>query len=251
MTNQINDNGKEIALVTGGNRSIGREVVRKLAVLGFIVYLGSRSVEKGNKTRDEILAAHPGVEIRVVQLDIADKTSIINAAETISKETSGKLDILVNNAGIAVEFTKASKTDLNKIKETFDVNFYGVILTTQAFLPLLRNGTRKNIVNVSSSLGSLTETLNPKFPFYNSEVFAYSVSKTALNGFTAHLAVELKDEGFKINSINPGFVDTDMNGHKGNLTVDEGTRIIIKLATLGVDDKTNGAFLEDGGEIQW
>eukprot|EP01132_Coremiostelium_polycephalum_P001968 gene1968-2419_t len=242
---------KLTALVTGGNRSIGKEVVRKLGVLGYTVFMGSRDVVKGNQARDELLKLHPEIDIRVLELDTSNRKSIESAVQVVSSQTDGKLDVLINNAGILADFTPASSVDIDKIKEHFDVNFYGVILTTQGFLPLLRQGYAKSIVNVSTILASLSETLNKDFEFYKIQCFAYNASKTALNAYSAHLGVELEQDGFRVNSVHPGHVGTDINAFSGPLTVDEGTKAIIHYATLDSTIKITGQFFDDKGPIQW
>eukprot|EP01132_Coremiostelium_polycephalum_P002378 gene2378-2940_t len=239
---------KLTALVTGGNRGIGKEVVRKLSVLGYIVYLGSRDVVAGNNARNEIVSKHPDSDIRVIQLTTNDPTSLLNAVDFISKDNDGKLDVLVNNAAILMERDYASLTNFSVLKETMDVNFYGTFLTTQSFLPLLRNGTKKTIVNVSSVLGSLTAAVDKSHYNYGIPTFSYSASKSAINTFTAHLSVELEKEGFKINSVHPGYVATDMNNHKGSLTVDEGTKGILRMIQ---DPPGTGGFYQESGPLPW
>eukprot|EP01132_Coremiostelium_polycephalum_P002379 gene2379-2941_t len=238
---------KLTALVTGGNKGIGKEVVRKLSVLGYIVYLGSRDVVAGKNARTEILSKHPESDIRVIQLTTNDPTSLLNAVDFISKDNDGKLDVLVNNAGVFIERDIASTAKLAVVRETMDVNFIGPFLTTKSFIPLLRNGTSKIIVNVSSGYASIENSLDKSQPRYGFPSFSYAVSKTALNALTSQFSVELEKEGFRINSIYPGPVATDLN-KIGILTVDEGTRVIVKCIQ---DPQCTGSFFGESGKIPW
>ncbi|NWE37693.1 SDR family NAD(P)-dependent oxidoreductase, partial [Pseudomonas gingeri] len=109
---------------------------------------------------------------------------------------------------------------------------FGVIATTQVFMPLLRQSALPVIVNVSSDMGSLGLHSNPAFEFFKFNSLAYNASKTALNAFTVMLAKELKEQGFKVNSVNPGFTATDLNGYRGYGTVDEAASTLFKYAML-------------------
>jgi NAD(P)-dependent dehydrogenase (short-subunit alcohol dehydrogenase family) len=140
--------------------------------------------------------------------------------------------------------------DTQTLRKTFDVNFFGTIEITQALLPLLRKSDAGRIVNVSSGLGSLTQHSDPGWEFYPVKLLAYNASKTALNAFTVMLAAELRDTPIKVNSADPGFTATDLNGHRGYKTVEQGASVIIRLATLPADGATGGYF-DDKGVLPW
>ena len=168
-------------------------------------------------------------------------------------EKFGKLDILINNAGINLEIgekaVQASETSAEIFRETFDTNFFNTIAVTQTFLPLIKKSDAGRIVFVSSGLGSLTLHSDPNSPIYNYKLPAYDISKTALNGYAVHLAHELKDTPIKVNTLHPGSVVTDMNP-QGDLTVEEGAKTSVDLATLGADGYT-GKFIHLGNELPW
>lgn len=239
---------KKVAFVTGANKGIGFEVARQLAEKGTTVLLGARDAERGEtaaaKLRDE------NFDVQFVHLDIQDAATHQAAAQLI-EERFGKLDILVNNAGIVLETTeKSSEVSQEVLRQTFDTNFFGTIAVTQALLPLVKKSNAGRIVNVSSGLGSLTQHGDPNWEFYEVKPLAYNASKTALNAFTVMLAHELKDTDIKVNSADPGFTATDLNGHQGYKTVEQGAAIITDLAVLPADGAT-GSYYDDQGVLPW
>jgi NAD(P)-dependent dehydrogenase (short-subunit alcohol dehydrogenase family) len=143
-----------------------------------------------------------------------------------------------------------SKTDPQVWRDTYEVNVLGPILVTQAMLPLLRAGKGRVIVNVTSELGSLALNGYPGFPFAAANAFAYSSSKTALNMFTVMLAKELSVEGFRVNAVNPGFTDTDLNRHTGPQPASEAAALILRYAMLSPDGP-NGGFFTKSGTVPW
>ena len=130
------------------------------------------------------------------------------------------------------------------------VNFLGAIAVTQAMLPNLREAASARIVNVSSGLGSLTMHGDPNWRFASAKPIGYCASKAALNMFTVQLAYELRETAIKVNSANPGFTATDLNGHSGTQTVAEGAAEIIWLALLLADGPTGG-FFDSSGPNPW
>ena len=238
----------KIALVTGATRGIGRETVRQLAASGIHTLLAGRDKDKAVEAALSLQAE--GLPVEAIALDVTDDASIRAAAEQIAQR-HGRLDILVNNAGILIDDfdRKPSEQSLDAWRTTFDTNLFGVISTTQAFLPLLRKSDAARIVNVSSLLGSLAEHTDPQSPIFEFKVPAYNVSKSAVNAWTIHLAHELKDTGIKVNTIHPGYVQTDMNKsgdqQNGELSVPEGARTSVRLALIGNDGPTGGYYYFD------
>jgi len=139
---------------------------------------------------------------------------------------------------------------MRTLRQTFDTNFFGVVSVTQTLLPLIRQSDAGRVVNVSSGLASLTLHNDPGWDFYQVKPLAYNASKTALNAFTVMLAHELKDTPVKVNAADPGFTATDMNGHGGHQTVEQGASIIVRLATLPADG-ANGGYFNDEGVVPW
>jgi NAD(P)-dependent dehydrogenase (short-subunit alcohol dehydrogenase family) len=229
-----------VALVTGANRGIGREVARQLADRGYEVLLSARDREKAAAAAAEIERDTRGV-VRALELDVADENSIRAAAEQIAREP-GRLDVLVNNAGIGTDWgVSGTAPDFDAIARALQTNFYGAYRLTVTMLDLLRQSPHPRIVNVSSGMGGVSE-MGGWSP-------GYRVSKAALNATTRMLATELKDEGFLVNSACPGFVNTDMGGQFGaKKPVQDGAAGIVWLATLP-DDGPSGGFFRDGQPV--
>ncbi|MBU2549092.1 MAG: SDR family oxidoreductase [Proteobacteria bacterium] len=235
------ENATATVLVTGANKGIGHEVARRLVEAGHSVWVGARDAERGREA-----AAKLGQNARFVQLDVTDDASIREAAQTVGK--AGGLDVLVNNAGIVQP--DAPNDPRGPLRAVFDVNVFGAIAVTYAFLPLLRKSGAPRIVNVSSDLGSLTRATDPDYEFYNLELVAYPASKAALNMATVQLAKHLAGTPFKVNAANPGYTATDLNSHRGYQTVEQAAEVIVRLATLGPDGPTGGFFFNEG-EVPW
>jgi len=231
-------------LITGANKSIGFETARQLAQKGYFIYLGSRDIEKGAKAADELKAE--GLQnVEAIVIDVNDKNSIEAAKEAISAK-SGSLDVLINNAGIlGAQVQNASDLSTDEIRKVFDTNFFGTIDVTQAFISLLAKAEVPVIVNVTSGLGSLTLHSDPGWKYYAYKTAAYGVSKAAQNAYTINLAYELKDKGFKINAIDPGYTATDFNHHSGPNTVQYAAAFVAKYATIGADGPTGKYFSPD------
>ena len=234
------ENEAGVALVTGANRGIGKEVARQLAARGYRVLLGARDSAQASAVAEE-LAASTGQPVRGLTLDISDPAGIAAAAEQIGRDP-GRLDVLVNNAGIGSDFGVAGVApDFDAIQRALDTNFYGSYRLTIALLGLLRRSVHPRIVNVSSGMGGVNEMggFSP----------GYRVSKAALNAVTRILSTELKEERFLVNSACPGFVNTDMGGPMGaTKPVEDGAAGIVWLATLP-DDGPTGGFFRDGAPI--
>jgi NAD(P)-dependent dehydrogenase (short-subunit alcohol dehydrogenase family) len=241
------DQTGRIALVTGANRGIGREIARVLATRGMRVYLGARDAGRGAQAAEELADAG---DVRALALDVADDASVAAAAERIEAD-AGRLDVLVNNAAINLELPSdgpVPPADMTgaAVRETYAVNVAGVVAVTNAMLPLLRRSDAARIVNLSTEIASLTHMTDPEHRAAKRLLLAYNSSKAAVNALTLIYANALRDDGILINSAGPGFVDTDMNNHQGVLTVQEGARVPVALATLGPEGPT-GTFVCDDG----
>jgi len=241
-------NLSKIALVTGGTRGIGFETARQLASNGVHVLLAGRdrnkAVEASLKLQSE------GLPVEAIALDVTQADSIAAAATEVARK-HGRLDILVNNAGVFRDDMqrKPSEQHLDVWRETFDTNVFGVVATTQAFLPLLKVAPAARIVNVSSLLGSIAANADPASPIYDFKVPAYNVSKSAVNAWTVQLAHELRDTRIKVNAVHPGSVKTDMNAG-GEIEVTEGAKTSVRMALL---DETgpNGGFVYFEENLPW
>ena len=237
-------------LITGANKGIGFETAKQMAQSGYFVYLGSRDKIKG---ADAIKKLHElGISnVESIEIDVTDIDSIKQAKQELETKIDA-LYILINNAAIAGEQPQTpSIIEIENLREVFESNFFGVVQTTQQFIPLLKKSKEPQIINVSSSLGS--STLHSNAPD-NSATYgnydAYGCSKTALNAFTVMLAYEFRGTNFRINSVTPGYTATDLNQNRGTQTVEQAGRIIVKYATL-TDNAVTGKFFNEAGELPW
>lgn len=240
---------KKIAFISGATKGIGNEVARQLALHDFTVLISARNTQHGEAAVEKLQL--DGADAHFIQIDVNDESSIKSAAETISKQF-GKVDVLINNAGVNYEFssgTRPSMLSVDTLKDTFITNFFGVFAIIHHFLPPLKQAGAARIINVSSTLGSLTCLSNPENFFYGVNSLAYNSSKTALNALTVSLAKDLADDKISVNSICPGWVKTDMGTEMAPRTVEQGAAIIVKMATI--DNSPTGKFFDDNGEIPW
>jgi NAD(P)-dependent dehydrogenase (short-subunit alcohol dehydrogenase family) len=238
---------KTIALVTGANKGIGYEIAAGLGALGWSVGIGARDEQRREAAVEKLRAA--GADAFGVPLDVTDDASVAAAAELI-EDRIGRLDVLVNNAAITGGMPQTPSTvDPATVRATVETNVIGVIRVTNAVLPLLRRSASPRIVNMSSSVGSLTLQTTPGTETGPISA-AYTVSKTFLNAVTVQYVKELRDTNILINAACPGFTATDLNGFRGVRTPEQGAAIAIRLATLP-DDGPNGGFFDDAGVVPW
>ena len=236
-----------IALVTGANKGIGYEIAAGLGALGWSVGVGARDEQRREAAVAKLRAA--GADAFGGPLDVTDDASVTAAARLV-EERAGRLDVLVNNAGVTGGTPQMPTTvDPATVRTAVETNVIGVIRVTNAMLPLLRRSASPRIVNMSSTVGSLTLQTTPTAetgPISG----AYAPSKTFLNAVTIQYAKELRDTSILINAASPGFTATDLNGFRGVRTPEQGTAIAIRLATLP-DDGPTGGFFEDTGAVPW
>ena len=238
-----------VALVTGANKGIGFETARRLAGEGFTVLLGARDAERGQAAAERLRGE--ALDVRLLLIDVADARSIAAAAETVERE-HGRLDVLVNNAGANFEFGAAlrpSELPLDLLRATYEANGFGPVAVVQAFRPLLRRGEGARVVNLSSTLGSLTALSDPAHPLFGLNLLAYNSSKTALNAVTVSLAKDLADDGVSVIAVCPGWVRTDMGGEGAPRSVEEGARIVVRVATE--PEPATRALVDESGAVAW
>jgi NAD(P)-dependent dehydrogenase (short-subunit alcohol dehydrogenase family) len=220
---------QRVALVSGANRGIGKEIARQLAEdRGFLVFAGSRvpgRIEETERTRE-------------IQLDVTDQASVDAAREAIESDP-GRLDVLVNNAGVYGDPVGVVGYDLGDAHEVLEVNTFGPWRLIQAFIALLRGSNDPRVVNLSSGAGQLSDM--------NGNRAAYRLSKAALNALTRTLASE--ERWIKVNTMCPGWVRTDMGGPSATRSVEEGADTAVWLATA--PEVRSGGFFRDRRPIPW
>lgn len=226
-----------VTLITGANKGLGFETARQLIEQGHAVYIGARSVERG-----EAAASKLGGQF--VQLDVTDDASVETALGVIA-EREGHLDVLINNAGISTTAEVNGPVALR----VFDTNAIGIVRVTQAALPLLEKSENPVVVNVSSALGSFWAVTNPERRQFHYPAIVYGASKAAVSMLTVQYAKALPE--IKFNAVEPGFTATDLTPFSGaGQPVEKGAEVIVRMATIGEDGPT-GTFQENEGELAW
>ncbi|MEM1031407.1 MAG: SDR family oxidoreductase [Myxococcota bacterium] len=230
-----------VALVTGANRGLGRETVRRLARDGYRVLLGARDPARG---RDAHASFDDDVRgrVEVVELDVTDRRAVADLGRWV-RDRFGRLDVLVNNAGVmpdaGISFFDA---DPDVIRSCFETNTLSAVHTCQVFVPLMRERDAGRVVNVSSGMGQLHDM--------GGATTAYRVSKAALHAVTRIVHEETRGTYIKVNAVCPGWVNTDLGGPDAPRTVEEGADCIVWLATLR-DDGPSGGLFRDCKQMAW
>ena len=230
----------KVALVTGGNRGIGYELVKQLALKGFKVILSSRNPEMGHEASQKLKELD--LDVSCIEMDVTNQESIHLAVVAIN-EKYGRLDVLINNAGVYLDKNEKLLTmDPCILEKTMATNFFGVYHVVRSFIPLMEKQGYGRIINVSSEYGAISEMSYPG-------VGAYKLSKFALNGLTRLVAAEINGD-IKINAVDPGWVSSDMGGPSAPRTPKKAAESILWLATIGPEGP-NGGFFRDGIRIDW
>ncbi len=225
---------KRTALVTGGNRGIGKAVVAGLAEKDYTVLLGSRNLAAGIEAASDIEG-----DVHAVALNVADRLNLKREVKSILQQHP-QIDVLVNNAAILQEGSVLEVPE-NEFDASMRVNVAGPFDLIRLLVPGMISRGYGRIVNVSSQWGSFADGLTGPA--------AYSISKAAINALTVTLARSLP-ANVKVNSAGPGWVKTRMGGSSAPRTVEQGASGIIWLATLP-DDGPNGGFFQDGKPVDW
>jgi NAD(P)-dependent dehydrogenase (short-subunit alcohol dehydrogenase family) len=238
-----------IALVTGGNKGIGHETVAQLAATGATVLLGARDRGRREDAVERLRAT--GGDVHPLAIDVTDPDGVAAAAQRVD-ETYGRLDVLVNNAAITGGWMPLTASDPAVVRAVLDTNVVGVMIVTNAFLPLLRRSAAPRIVNVSSGVGSLHVQRDFDGPLGRLPgSAAYVPSKSALNALTVQYAKELRGTGILVNAVDPGWCATDLNDHTGTRPAALGAANVVRLATIGDDGPTGGFYTDDGAVVPW
>jgi NAD(P)-dependent dehydrogenase (short-subunit alcohol dehydrogenase family) len=230
---------KKIAVITGANRGMGLATSEKLASLNYhVIMVGRNKIDLEKKGAD---LKEKGFSVETFEADVSKKTDTDQLVEFM-KKTHGKLDVLVNNAGIFLHESDLFNSDEATFHKTFDINTLGPMRLMKGLVPLMIRNNYGRVVNVSSGLGS--------FEGAATYCFSYSLSKGALNMLTNLFSQEVKGTNVKINSICPGWVQTEMGGKEAPRTIEQGIFGILWAATLE-DDGPSGGFFRDGKKIDW
>lgn len=237
---------RRVAVVTGGNRGIGKEIARQLAAQGLQVIITSRDEGKGRLAVQELLA--DGLHVKLQVADVHEINDVARMMERIQSDY-GRLDVLVNNAGVILD-RGVSVLDVEEsvVRATLETNFFGALRMTQAAIPLMKKHHYGRIVNISSGLGAF-EIMQGVYGLKGSSS-AYRISKTMLNALTCLVSQDAAGTGIKVNAVCPGRVQTDMGGTDAPLTVVEGADTAVWLATME-DDGPSGEYFRERQRIAW
>ena len=239
-------NGK-VALITGANKGIGKEIARQLGLLGYTVVLTARDQKAGKKAVEELIAA--GCDAHTVPLEVTNADDIANLATYLEKNYA-KLDVLVNNAGIALEWDgKPSNSD--KIRRTLEVNLIAPYAITEALVPLLSVSDDARVINLSSQLGSIDAAENMWQYISSFMTVGYATSKAGLNMLTQIQSKTLADKGIAVAAAHPGWVKTDLGSDAAPMEVEEGASTVVSLVTIARNQFPNGQLVHKGVRIAW
>ena len=227
-------------LITGGNKGLGHETARRLVELGHTVYIGARDAARGRDAADRI-GAH------LLIMDVTDDSSVAAAAAVLADHET-RLDLLINNAGVFDAMVKAEDATAADMLSVYDVNVFGIVRVTHAFLPLLQAAEDPAIINVGSGLGSFGIVTDPNRFEAQWALPVYASSKAAVGMLTVQYANALP--GIRINAADPGPTATDFTNNQAAQTVQEGTEAILRLATYGPGSPT-GTYLDRFGVVPW
>jgi NAD(P)-dependent dehydrogenase (short-subunit alcohol dehydrogenase family) len=231
------------ALITGANKGLGRETTRRLATLGWRVWLSARDEVSGTTAAEEIRHDVPGADIRFVRLDVTDDASVGAAYDVVEQAGTG-LDALVNNAGVIGTGAAVLDTAPADFLPAYGVNVLGPVRVTRAFLPLLRRSAQPRLVMVSSGMGSVARTTDPDRPESTIASLVYPSSKAAVTMLAVQYAKALPD--VRVSAVDPGYTATDLNAHRGPQTVSEGTDAIVAAVTA---DDVPAPFFDRFGPV--
>ncbi|HZD09921.1 MAG TPA: SDR family oxidoreductase [Candidatus Binatia bacterium] len=232
---------KRIAIVTGANRGIGLEICRQLAARDDVqVLLTARNVGAGEQAAAALQQA--GGEVTFHPLEVTDQNSMRRLVKYVA-DHFGRADILVNNAGIYPDSgLRVTEMDLGLVRQVMETNFFGPLRLSQLLVPLMQRHSYGRIVNLSSRMGSLNRMRGTSL--------GYRASKAALNALTRVLAAELEGDNILVNSVDPGWVRSEMGGPQAARSLAQGADTAVWLATLP-DDGPSGGFFRDLEPIPW
>lgn len=239
-------NGK-VALITGANKGLGKEIARQLGSLGYTVVVASRDEKAGRAVSDELVAK--GCDAHAVRLDVTNPDHIAAVATYLDK-AFGKLDVLVNNAGISLEWD-GKPTNADKVRKTLEVNVVAPYAITEALVPLLAKSSDARVINHTSMLGSMGMAETAWDQVKGFMTVGYSASKAALNMLSLIQSKTLAAQGIAVAAAHPGWVKTDLGSQAAPMEVAEGAKTVVGLVTVARDAFPHGQVQHLGKRLPW
>jgi len=237
----------KVALITGANKGLGKEIARQLGALGYTVILTARNEHAGRAAVAELVAA--GCDAHSARLEVTNPDDIASLVSYI-ETTFGKLDVLVNNAGIALEWD-GEPTDADKVRRTLEVNLVAPYAITNALVPLLARSEDARVINQSSMLGSMGAAESMWEQVAGFMAVGYSTSKAGLNMLTLIQSKTLASKGIAVAAAHPGWVKTDLGSQAAPMEVDEGARTVVDLVTITREQFPHGQLRHKGERMPW
>ncbi|WP_407272965.1 SDR family oxidoreductase [Radiobacillus sp. PE A8.2] len=193
-------------LITGANRGLGLVLVKQGLELGNQIFAGVRNLYDPSVGHLHQLQKQYESKLDIIHLDVTDEKTVIEATKKL-KNKNQHLDVIINNAGVLIERDKTiEELDVEACLRSLDINTLGPVRIIKYFMPLLEQGDKQSIINISSEAASFTNAYSGDYP--------YGLSKAALNMLSEKLHVYLNAKDIKVFSINPGWMKTDMGGDK-------------------------------------
>ncbi|CAL5868376.1 uncharacterized protein PFLUO_LOCUS2601 [Penicillium psychrofluorescens] len=215
--------------------------------------MGCRDLDKGKKALSEIQASGIKGTLSLLQLDVTSESSISAAVDEVDRNF-GHVDIFISNAGT----TSPSESGRDKLKTIFDINVFGAMLVSEAFVPLLLKSGQPYLIQISSGLGSLGMAADPTNPFYNSLWDEYRMSKAALNMMTLQMHKRLSTQNIRVFAVCPGLVRSRLRGESETAVSAGGAAgdpvvsgNLIMDIILGKRDDSVGKFVHKDGTYPW
>merc|ERR1712232_660269 len=208
----------KVVVVTGANRGLGLGFVKALVQREATVIACCRNPESATELKT-VLENGQNTKSFAVCLDVTSALAKWQDTESVLKSRGiGAVDVLINNAGVSSKNHPDDpivSADAEEVQRVFNTNVIGTIQTTQAFLPLLRSGPTKLVINLSSEMASIENCLKGGKQGISGDRCSYRLSRAAGNTQTRCWAAEMKGEGFVFVALSPGHVDTDMGSAGG------------------------------------
>ncbi|KAI1104960.1 hypothetical protein F4804DRAFT_305575 [Jackrogersella minutella] len=244
---------KALVLITGANQGIGFAIAKQFASLGkYHVLVSARSTSNAEAAIQEIQKESSDAALTPITLDVTDDASIAAAAKNVTDQF-GHIDILINNAGVGL--APGATTVREQFRQIFEVNVFGVVAVTDAFLPLLKASTYsdRRIVNVTSGLGLISMAGKKGYAFNANAWYApdYRSSKAALNMITAAQSVKFASDKIAVVSAAPGMCRTKFTGGQGRKEASDGAKVIVRAATEGNPEEVSGTYVCDEASDGW